>query len=128
MLKPGIFACIILGYVGLASILFLKKFNSVVTPLDEIKTALGSLRGTLNPLSTIGCRSYTQKDETTNQVANAMVPVSVVPFTVTRDTMLYVFNIDAPDSLIHATTSNQGRLWELKSEHYYFLLISNKDK
>ena len=128
MLKTGIFACIIVAYVGLAAVLFLKKFNHVVTPLDEIKTALGSLRAMINPSSTMGCKSFTQKDETTNQVANAMVPVSVVPFTDTRDTTLYVFNTDAPDSMIRAVTSSRATLWELSSANYHFLLTNNTDK
>jgi hypothetical protein len=128
MLKSGIFAAIIFGFVSLISVLFLNKFNGVITPLDEIKAALSGLRGVLSPSSTIGCRSFTQKDETIGQVANAMVPVSVVPFTDPRDTMLYVFNSDASDSMIRAVTNSRAGFWKVKSAHYYFLLTHNEGK
>jgi len=123
VLKPGIFAVILLSFVALSAILFIKKFNGQLTPLDEIKSALGSLRATLRPGSIIGCVSYTGKPETESQAANAMVPVSVVPHVKTMDTTLFVFNPDVSDSLLNSLTLN--KLWEERSANYYFVLASN---
>lgn len=114
--------------VVLPSLLFTKKFSRQVTPLDEIKSALASLRAMLDPLSTIGCKSFAQKVETANQIAHALVPVSVVPATTSMDTTLYAFDAGVPDSSVQAVTIGQTMLWKCRSDNYYFVLTHKSGK
>ena len=109
----------------MASILFVRKFNGQSTPLGEIKSALGSLRAILPSNSVIGCVSYTQKTETVCQVANAMAPVSVVPYVAIRDTTLFVFNRNFTDSALHSIMVDRIKIWDQQSANYYFIVATN---
>jgi len=111
-----------------ASLLFFQKNRGQELPLDEIKAELSGLRATISPRSTIGCMSFAQQPETEGWVANALVPVAVIPHRVDTDTTMFVFGADASDSVRQSRLAGRPVIWAEASEHYHFILAGKSQQ
>ncbi len=107
-----------------SALLFQNKFRENRERLDEVKSVLSGIRNSLTANNTIGCISYDGRAETASEVANALTPVTVIPYKM-MDTNLLVFDRGVSDSMLTNTLRNKVRIWEARSEHLYLLLVIN---
>src|SRR4051812_9638411 len=122
MIKGGGIFILVIGAVVASSVLFVLKTSKQNLPLDEMRSTLGGLRKILHANNTIGSVNYSQE---TDQIANAMAPVSVVSDNHSMDTILFVFRAKESDSTVNNLIANRQIVWRSLSDRFLCLLTIN---
>jgi hypothetical protein len=121
MKSAGILISVVITVVA-SSVLFVLKPGNQNVPLDEMRSTLGGLRNILHANNTIGSVNYSQE---TDQIANAMAPVSVVSNDHSMDTILFLFRPKESDSTVNSLIANRRVVWRSLSDRFLFLLTIN---
>ena len=121
MKSAGILISVVIT-VAASSVLFVVKPGNQNLPLDEMRSTLGGLRKILHANNTIGSVNYSQE---TDQIANAMAPVSVVSNNHSMDTILFLFRPTENDSTVNSLIANRRVVWRSLSDRFLFMLTIN---
>lgn len=106
--------------------LYQTKFGTVVTGLDEVRTALNSLKTGIPADNRVDVSVHTQQPEMICWLGNAWAPSTMITTQANLDTTLFVFDAGITDSAITATLMDRQKLQQAGSAHYVFILATNR--